>query len=280
MNGDGRERAGWRWFILVPYCLFASLPLFWLFLTSVKSRGSSVSTSAAFVPESLDGFRQLGVVLPGSGFAFTGYLWNSILIGVISTICAVGLGTACAYGFSRFRIPGSRDWLFFILSTRFMPPLAVVAPVLILFRIFDLPNSHLGLIILYTGFNLSLAVWLMKGFLDEMPRGYEEAALVDGYTRWQAFTRIIVPHALPGIAVTAVFCLISAWNEYGFAMALNNARAVTVPVYFAGLQGNIHGLPWDLVGAGALVFVAPVVVFTILVRKHLLRGMTFGAMKS
>jgi multiple sugar transport system permease protein len=161
-----------------------------------------------------------------------------------------------------------------------MPPLAVIAPVLILFRAFHLPNTHLGLIVLYTAFNLSLAVWLLKGFLDEIPRGYEEAALVDGYTRWQAFTRIVVPHAAPGIAVTAVFCLISAWNEYGFALALNNARAVTVPVYFAGLQGNIHGLPWPQIAAGALVFVLPVVMFTVLVRRHLLRGMTFGAIKS
>ncbi len=269
-----------RWAMLLPYGLFAFLPLLWLFLTSVKARTSSISTTVRLAPESIDGFRSLGEILPGTGLAFTGYLWNSILIGVVSTVGAVGLGTACAYGFSRFRIPGSKDWLFFILSTRFMPPLAVVAPVLILFRIFDLPNTHLGLIVLYTGFNLSLAVWLMKGFLDELPKGYEEAALVDGYTRWQAFVKIIVPHALPGIAVTAVFCLISAWNEYGFAMALNNARAVTVPVYFAGLQGNIHGLPWNVIAAGAIVFVLPVVVFTVLVRRHLLRGMTFGAIKS
>lgn len=282
MNPEEKRRGSgtWRLLMLFPYGLFAFLPLIWLFLTSVKSRESSISTSLRLAPESLAGFATLGEVLPGTGFAFTGYLWNSIAIGVLSTLTAVGLGTACAYGFSRFRIPMAKDWLFFILSTRFMPPLAVVAPVLILFRQFDLPNTHLGLIVLYTAFNLSLAVWLMKGFIDELPKGYEEAALVDGYTRWQAFVRIIIPHALPGIAVTAVFCLISAWNEYGFALALNNARAVTVPVYFAGLQGNIHGLPWPQIAAGALVFVLPVVVFTVLVRRHLLRGMTFGAIKS
>ena len=230
MNGTIHSTGRWRLIGLFPYCLFSFLPLLWLLLTSVKSREASITTSLRLAPESLDGFRRLGDVLPGTGFAFTGYLWNSVVIGLGSTVCAVVLGTACAYGFSRFAIPGAKDWLFFILSTRFMPPLAVVAPVLILFRQFDLPNTHLGLIVLYTAFNLSLAVWLMKGFIDELPKGYEEAALVDGYTRWQAFVRIIIPHSLPGIAVTAVFCLISSWNEYGFAMALNNARAVTVPV--------------------------------------------------
>ncbi len=141
---------------------------------------------------------------------------------MLSTLAAVCLGTLCAYGFSRFRIPGGKDWLFFILSTRFLPPLAVVVPVLVMYRWFALENTHLGLILLYTSFNLSLAVWLMKGFVDEIPRAFEEAALVDGYSRLRTFFRVIVPQASTGMAVTAVFCLISSWNEFGFAMTLNN----------------------------------------------------------
>ncbi|MCH2665814.1 ABC transporter permease subunit, partial [bacterium] len=108
---------------------------------------------------------------------------------------------------------------------------------------------------------------------------YEEAALVDGYTRLQAFRHIILPQARTGMAVTAVFCLISAWNEYGFAMTLNNAQAVTVPVYFAGLQGNIQGVPWPQIASGVLIFAIPIMVFTVLVRRHLLRGVTFGTIK-
>lgn len=187
------------------------------------------------------------------------------------------MGTCAAYGFSR--IPGARDWLFFILSTRFLPPLAVVVPMLMMYREFELQNSYMGLVLLYTAFNMSLAVWLMKGFIDEIPTAYEEAALVAGYTRFQAFRLVVLPRAVPGMAVTAVFCLISAWNEYGFAMTLNNQKAVTVPVYFAGLQGNVSGLPWAQISAGMLVFVAPIIVFTVLVRKHLLRGVTFGTIK-
>src|SRR5262249_40284176 len=195
-------------------------------------------------PLTVDAFGRLGEVHVGAEHSFWEHLENSFVIGLTSTLASVVLGTLCAYGFSRFEIKGPRDWLFFILSTRFMPPLAVVVPVLIMYRQLDLLGTQLGLVLLYTAFNLSLSVWLMKGFIDEIPRAFEEAALVDGYTRLQAFRRVILPHARTGMAVTAVFCLISAWNEYGFAMTLNGSGALTVPAYFAGLQGNLEGMPW------------------------------------
>jgi len=283
-----------RALVIVPYLVLATLPLGWLALTSLKSYEDTITANAKFVPSteagaradgsvkfaaSFDAYRSLSKSVAGTPRDFYHYLGNSVVIGVLSTLAAVCLATLCAYGFSRFRIPGSKDWLFFILSTRFLPPLAVVVPVLIMYRRFALENTHVGLILLYTSFNLSLAVWLMKGFIDEIPRAFEEAALVDGYSRLAAFVRVIVPQAATGMAVTAVFCLISSWNEFGFAMTLNNYEAKTVPVYFAGLQGNIDGVPWPQLAAGMMIFVAPIVLFTVLVRKHLLRGVTFGTIK-
>ncbi|MBT3605922.1 MAG: carbohydrate ABC transporter permease [Candidatus Latescibacteria bacterium] len=282
-----------RWFILVPYFLLATTPLIWLGVTSLKTQTAAINSTATIIPStkeyvpvgnlhfsaSLNAYQKLAIPSSGSAYSFLHYLNNSLIIGLLSTLASVALGTGCAYGFSRFQIRGAQDWLFFILSTRFLPPLAVVVPVLMMYRQFDLPNTHLGLILLYTAFNLSLAVWLMKGFIDDMPRAYEEAALVDGYTRFQAFYKIILPQSATGMAVTAVFCMISAWNEYGFALALNNAHAVTVPVYFAGLQGNIQGIPWPQIAAGVLIFALPIVIFTVLVRNHLLRGVTFGTIK-
>jgi len=282
-----------RWFVVGLYTIFALLPLVWIGLSSLKSREDTIRPSPRFVPVlaqetapdsvrfpvTLEAYRGLNEVHIGAEQSFWEHLVHSLIIGLCSTLASVVLGTLAAYGFSRFRVPGSKDWLFFILSTRFMPPLAVVVPVLMLYRRFDLAGTHLGLILLYTAFNLSLSVWLMKGFIDEIPRAYEEAAEIDGYSRLAAFGRIIVPQAATGMAVTAVFCLISAWNEYGFAMTLNSSGAVTVPPYFAGLQGNIQGMPWPQIAAGALVFVAPIVLFTVLVRKHLLRGVTFGTIK-
>ena len=280
-----------RILFIAVYAAISLMPLAWLGLTSFKTQADSISTTAKFLPAAgepahgvrfrptLDGYRRLGERYAGARHDYFHYLLNTVLIGLVSTAAAVALGTTCAYGFSRFRIAGSRDWLFFILSTRFLPPLAVVIPVLMMYRQFDLQNTHAGLILLYTAFNLSLAVWLMKGFIDEVPAAFEEAALVDGYSRLHAFRLIVVPRVLPGMAVTAVFCMISAWNEYGFAMTLNNQEAVTVPVYFAGLQGNVQGLPWSQIGAGVLLFVLPIVLFTVLVRRHLLRGVTLGTIK-
>lgn len=282
-----------RWMVITLGFLFAALPLLWMGLSSLKHQADTINPHAKFVPSfaavadpdshafeiSGEAYAGLDVVHAGAQASFWEHLLNSVIIGVLSTLASVLLGTCCAYGFSRFRIAGAKDWLFFILSTRFMPPLAVVVPVLMMYRKLDLQGTHTGLVLLYTVFNLSLAVWLMKGFLDEIPRAFEEAALVDGYSRLAAFVRVVLPEARTGMAVTAVFCLISAWNEYGFAMTLNSSGAVTVPAYFAGLQGNIEGMPWPQIAAGALVFVAPIVLFTILVRGHLLRGVTFGTIK-
>lgn len=283
-----------RYLLVGTYLALACLPLLWMGVTSIKPRADTTSVNARWLPAapstvssnddprfpvSLDGYRALSQSEGGSSRSFWFYLGNSVLIGLLSTFASVVLGTLCAYGFSRFPIVGARDWLFFVLSTRFMPPLAVVVPLVLMYGQLGLRDTHLGLVLLYTGFNLSLAVWLMKGFLDDIPRAYEEAALVDGYGRIEAFWRVVVPQARGGMAVTAVFCLISAWNEYGFALTLTSSRATTVPVFFAGLQGNISGIPWPQIGAGALLFVAPIVVFTVLVRKHLLRGMTFGTIK-
>jgi multiple sugar transport system permease protein len=281
-----------RALVIVPYFVLATLPLAWLALTSFKSYDDTISSQAKFVPfgasgsadsasfaPTLDAYRDLSRPVAGTPKDFYHYLGNSVLVGLLSTLAAVSLGTLGAYGFSRFKIPGTKDWLFFILSTRFLPPLAVVVPVVVMYRWFELENTHLGLVLLYTSFNLSLAVWLMKGFVDEIPRAFEEAALVDGYSRVHAFLRVIVPQASTGMAVTAVFCLISSWNEFGFAMTLNNYEAKTVPVYFAGLQGNVEGVPWPQIAAGMMLFVAPIVLFTVLVRNHLLKGVTFGTIK-
>ncbi len=282
-----------RWLVLFVWTLVALLPLVWLGLTSLKTRADTIRQEALFVPvrarveepappafaATLQAYGKLGEVHVGAEQSFWQHLGHSSVIGVASTLASVLLGTFAAYGFSRFRIAGAKDWLFFVLSTRFMPPLAVVVPILLVYRRFELSGTQLGLVLLYTAFNLSLAVWLMKGFLDEIPRAWEEAAEVDGYPLWSAFVRIIVPEATTGMTVTAVFCLISAWNEYGFAMTLNHGGAITVPAYFAGLQGSIEGMPWPQVAAGALVFVTPIMVFTVLVRRHLLRGVSFGTIK-
>ena len=203
---------------------------------------------------------------------------NSLIIAITSTVLAVGMGTFTAYGFSRFKVAGEQDWLFFILSTRMLPPVVVAIPMFLMYRVGGLNDTHVGLIILYTAFNLSFSVWLMKGFIDEIPREYEEAALVDGYTRMEAFFKVVLPEAATGIAATAVFCFITAWNEYAFALIMTRRDAQTAPPFIPSQVGS--GLPdWTVIAAGTFLFLLPVAIFTFLLRNHLLRGMSFGAIR-
>ena len=205
-------------------------------------------------------------------------LWNSIVISVISTFLSVAMGTLTAYGFSRFPVKGENDWMFFILSTRMLPPIVVIIPLFLMYRAVGLIDTHIGMIVLYTAFNLSFSVWLMKGFIDEIPTEYEEAAMIDGYTRFQAFWKIVVPQSVTGMAATSVFCFITAWNEYAFALVLTARRAQTAPPFIPSQVGS--GLPdWTAIAAGTVLFLIPVVVFTFLLRNHLLRGVTFGAIR-
>ncbi|MCY3553148.1 MAG: carbohydrate ABC transporter permease [Candidatus Poribacteria bacterium] len=233
-----------------------------------------------FVLPSVFGTIAICVALANGGSKYFYQLLNSIIIGGGSTILAVGLGTLAAYAFSRFDIAGKDDLLFFILSTRMLPPVVVVIPIYLMYSALGLRDTHFGLILLYTTFNVSFAVWLMKGFIDEIPKEYEDAALVDGYSRFQTFLKVILPQSVTGIAATAVFCLITAWNEFAFALVLTEVggRAVTAPPSITSATGS-SGMDWGKIAAGTFVFLLPVAVFTFLMRSHLLRGVTFGAVK-
>ncbi|MBI5718455.1 MAG: carbohydrate ABC transporter permease [Burkholderiales bacterium] len=259
-------------------------PFIKLFTSRVQQRGASDPDAYAKAPwwekQVMDGGDRF--IRDGQGrIESSGYVSrfiNSIVIAVTSTFLAVAMGTITAYGFSRFKMPGEDDWLFFILSTRMLPPVVVAIPMFLMYRAVGLVDTHVGLIILYTAFNLSFSVWLMKGFIDEIPKEYEEAALVDGYTRLEAFFKIVLPQATTGIAATAVFCFITAWNEYAFALMMTNKNAQTAPPYIPSQLGS--GLTdWTVIAAGSLLFLIPVALFTFFLRDHLLRGVTFGAIR-
>jgi len=292
--------------LVAGYALVTLLPILWILSTGFKTPADAIAypPKVAFDP-SLEGYVNLfttqtrqtedylaanppetwyeeivhdkGMVIAGPS-RFGERFMNSVIIGFGSTFLSVFLGTLAAYAFSRYRIPLKDDLLFFILSTRMMPPIAIAIPIFLMFRSLGLSDTHLGMILLYTAVNLSLSVWLLKGFMDEIPREYEEAALIDGYTRFQAFYKVVLPQAATGIAATAIFCLIFAWNEYAFAVLLTSGTAQTAPPFIPTIIG-VGGQDWPAVAAGATLFLLPVMVFTILLRKHLLRGITFGAVR-
>lgn len=299
-----------KWFaaaVVISYAVISLIPLFWIVMTSLRTPQDAIAYPPKVVAEvSAVGYvnlfttrsrvsqeelaalpvpatwyeaivRDQQMILAGPSRFLDRYS-NSLIIGFGSTFLSVLLGTLAAYAFSRFRVPAKDDWLFFILSTRMMPPIAVAIPIYLMFRAVNLSDTHIGLMLLYTVVNLSLSVWLLKGFMDEIPREYEEAAMVDGYTRLQAFFKVVLPQASTGIATTAIFCLIFAWNEYAFALLLTSGNAQTSPPFIPTIIGE-GGLDWPAMAAGTTLFLMPVLFFTILLRKHLLRGVTFGAVR-
>ena len=292
---------------VIVYALISMIPLFWIFATGFKTPPDSISYPPKIVFQpSLEGYcnlfttrtrqtaeyiqalgppqgicdrvtREREMVIAGSSNYAPRFI-NSVVIAIGSTFLAVMLGVLSAYAFSRFKIPLADDLLFFILSTRMMPPIAVAIPIYLMYRELGLSDTDLGMILLYTAVNVSLAVWLLKGFIDEIPREYEEAAMIDGYTRLRAFFKVVLPQAATGIAATAIFCLIFAWNEYAFAVLLTSGTAQTAPPFIPTIIGE-GGMDWPAVGGGTTLFLIPILVFTILLRKHLLRGITFGAVR-
>jgi multiple sugar transport system permease protein len=300
-----RAKTGLRVRLIVALLIAAIMliPVIWMTMTAIKSRPDAVASppKVFFVP-SLDGFIGLfanrsqvspaelpeyqertdlsfwerqalvrGMKILGPS-QFVGRLRNSLIISFVSTVLAVTLGLLAAYAFSRYEIPGEGDLLFFILSTRMLPAVVVTIPIFLMY------DTHIGMILLYTAFNLSFSVWLLKGFIDEIPKEYEEAALVDGYSRLQAFRKIVLPQAVTGIAATAVFCLIFAWNEYAFALMLTGDKARTAPPSIPSMLG-VGGIEWGSIAAGSLLFLIPVVIVTFALRRYLLRGVTFGAIR-
>ncbi|HVI87028.1 MAG TPA: carbohydrate ABC transporter permease [Dongiaceae bacterium] len=293
--------------VVIIYTLVTIIPLIWIIMTSFKTPDDSIAYPPKIVFQpSLEGYvnlfttrsrqtpeyiaslppadtwydklvRSRSMVIAGAS-KFLPRFANSLIIAFGSTFCSVALGTLAAYAFSRFRIPLKDDLLFFILSTRMMPPIAVAIPIYLMYRQLGLSDTKIGMILLYTAVNVSLAVWLLKGFIDEIPREYEEAAMIDGYTRLQAFYKVVLPQAATGIAATAIFCLIFAWNEYAFAVLLTSGEAQTAPPFIPQIIGE-GGQDWPAVAAGTTLFLVPIVAFTILLRKHLLRGITFGAVR-
>lgn len=268
------------WMTLAVVFLFFMFPLYWILLTSFKERVDIITVKPSYVPyvefqPTLDNYRD---VLSGEDSEFRGRLINSIIITGGSTVLAVFVGTLTAYAVSRFTIPLEDDFMFFVLSTKMLPPIVVLIPIVALFSELGLRDSYFGLIILYTAFNLPFVVWIMKGFFDEIPKEYEDAAMVDGYSRLQAIYKIVLPEAIPAMAATAVFSIIVSWNEFVLVNFLNRDAASTVPPFLNEIIG-VGGVQWGPLAAASIIYVIPVIIFTFIVRNHLLRGVTFGAVR-
>jgi multiple sugar transport system permease protein len=310
------------WAALIVAIVFFMFPLYWMVITSLKPRADVELKPPTFIPfmdfdPTLDNY--VDVFLQdraGAGMSatdtgserfvseFPQTMTNSMIITGVTVVTAVLLGTLAAYAFSRFRVPAENDMMFFILSTRMLPPIVVLIPIFLMFSKpgklvgdalsvipipaltewaksiegFTLRDSYLGIILLYVTIGLPFVVWMMKGFFDEIPKEYEEAAMIDGYSRLQAIWKIVLPEAFPAMLATSVFVIITTWNEFVFVLLLNRNAATTVPPFLYSIIGYGQ-VEWGRMAATSVLFLMPVVIFTFLARNHLLRGVTFGAVR-
>ena len=267
-----------KYLLLGTMALFFLFPVYWLVVTALKTQAEMFARPPIWWPAEFT-FVHLRAILFESSLGRMA--WNSVVVSVGSTVLALVAGTMGAYSLSRFRLPWrmNHHLSFWILSTRMFPPIVSIVPLFLIFRGLNLIDTRFALILAYGVFNLPFVVWMMKGFFDELPRELEESALVDGDTHFGAFRRIILPLVRPGLAATAVFCLIVAWNEFLFALVLTQSdAALTLPVGIAN-QVTQYEIRWGAMSAAGVLAAIPLFVFALLVQKHLVRGLSYGAVK-
>ena len=264
--------------LLVLALVAALAPVYWMITISLKTEVDQFAIPPkwfSFTP-TLQHYTDAFVTR-----SFGQYLLTSAIVAVVSTFFALVIGTLAAYALTRFRLPYNLDrkLSLWILSTRMFPAIVTAVPLFLMMRDLRLLNTKVSLIIVYTAFNLPFVVWMMRGFFAEVPRDLEEAALVDGDSRLGALVRVVLPLVSPGLAATAVFCLIVSWNEFLFALVLTQTdAAMTLPVGIAG-RVTQYEIKWGVMSAAGVVAMMPILVFALAMQRYLVRGLSLGAVK-
>jgi len=259
--------------VIVVTLIFFLFPVFWVIMTSIKSRVQAFAIPPIWIfKPTLQGYQALFTEMQ-----FAHYLVNSVIIASVNTLLVTFVGALAAYSIARFKIGGT-SLSFWILSIRMIPPVVVTVPLFIALERLHLIDTHLALIVLYTTINFPLAIWIMRAFFLEIPEELEESAMIDGCSRLGAFRKIIIPLAKPGLAATAIFCFIFSWNEFLFALIFTRITAKTVPLAMTSLMTE-RTIYWGRICGGATLVIIPVIIFSLIVQKHIVRGLTFGAIK-
>ena len=259
-------------------------PVLYIILTAFKTRQDALDVGKILFTPTMQNFASVfsrasiqGTETIDTGFSL--YFFNSLFIGGSSVLLALIIGTAAAYGFSRFPLRGNETYLFMILTTRMMPPIIAIIPIFVIFAKTGLSGTYIGIIALYTAFNLPFSIWMVKSFFDDLDRDIEDAARMDGSSEWKVFRKIAFPQIIAGLAATFVFAIILTWNEFLFALMLTGTDTRTVPVAIVRTIGGSIGVDWGLLSAIETLFIIPVVLVTFVLQNQLLRGVTFGTIR-
>jgi multiple sugar transport system permease protein len=263
-----------RILLLGFFLIFVLWPIYWMFNTSIKPSDDYLAVPPVWFPD-----EPTIVHYTAALFTYRGFdgLINSIIVSTAATALSALLGTLMAYSLARFNTGGSH-LSFWVLSQRFLPPIAIVLPIFLIYRGIGIYDTHAGLIFAYTVFTLPVTVWMMFAYFRQMPRSMEDAALVDGCTRWQAFWKVAVPLAAPGIVAAAVFAFIACWTEFFFALLLTSRHAFTLPTVFRAFIG-FQGAQYGEAAALSIVSLGPSIILGVLAQRHLVRGLTLGAVR-
>lgn len=273
-----RSKRALRHAILIAAMLAFLFPIYYMVTSSIKTNLELFQNPPTLIPQrpTLDSYHDLF-----ANRQFGRAMLNSLIIVSISVTLSVAIGTLAAYSLARFRLPWNLNAVlaFWILSTRMLPPIVTIVPVYQIINSLRLVNTYTALIIVYVAFSLPFAIWMMRSFIAEIPVDLEEAALVDGASRLHAMWRVTMPLARPGLVATAIFIVIDTYNEFLFAVVLSSTPDVmTVPVATSTLIGKIT-IQWNAMNSASTVAIIPIIIFALLLQRHLVRGLTLGAVK-
>ena len=263
-----------RLVVVLLIVLVTFIPVAWILLTGFKSEAEYLASPPVWIPSNPSWANYVDMWHDG-GFKA---LVNSLIVTMGGCIIAMFGGVPAAYSLSRFRTGGQNlaNW---ILSIKFMPPIAFSIPIAVMFQTLGLIDTHLGLILVYGAFNLPFVVWTMKGFMDEIPRELDESAMLDGCSRLNALWRIVLPLSAPGLVTTILMTFIFIWSEFLFALVLSQAELFTVPVRLSQYYSEAVGLKWGPQAALATVAILPMIAMAFIGQRYIIRAMTFGAVK-
>ena len=277
MNARRMLRVG-QYLILVAIAIIGFAPFVILAIISFKTRIQVLDVPPSLTFDVKTILKNYAYVIFDRGFLR--YTINSIVITTATVALSLILATPTAYAFSRLRFRGHDRLATTILSLRFMPPVAIAIPVLLMMRTINLDDTYPGLILPYVAFSLPLTIWILIGFFDEIPRELDDAALVDGCTRIAVITRIMIPLVRPGLIVAAIFGAIFIWNEFLVGLYLVNSQTLkTIPLGAAGLISAQRPIDWNVAATVGIVTIIPIFIFSLFIQRYIVRGITAGAVR-
>jgi len=271
--------------LLVVYLVFTLAPILWLFISTIQTQASLLRVPAQLIPEAVNFQNYIDIFRPAAFGESAGQstfflaLRNSIIVSLGTTVIASVFGSLAAYAFARLNVPHRRSLLLIVLGSQLLPAISLIIPLFRMFKTANMLDSLAALILAYSTFSMPFVVWIMAGYFQSVPAELEEAARIDGASRFQAFVRIAVPLAAPGIGATAIFTLLNAWDEFFFALIFTSTYASkTLPVALAEFIGR-HSVNWGLLVTGGFIASLPPIVLSLLFYRYIVSGVFAGGLK-